>query len=110
MSDREQSEELSRLNGELGRFRSEVQTAITEFDSNNGGAALKRLRHLVAPRPQVHVMAFPATAATLRALCDKRSFGENDVLVGDHDQQRGHVAANANYEPCTGCESKRTIP
>jgi hypothetical protein len=101
----EQSKELSRLNAEVGRLTQAIQLSLNDFDKQNGGVALTRLREAIAPRPFVHVLQFPATAKQLQTRCGVRKFSEDDVLVGTMDQARG-VLTDSKFQPCDTCIAK----
>jgi hypothetical protein len=108
MSDQDQSKQLSQAVAEVGRLRSEIKTALREFDESNASAALSRLRAVVEPMPQVHILVFPATPGTLRSVCGERKFGEKDMLMPSKDSidptmLRTHVL-------CPKCSAQRTTP
>jgi hypothetical protein len=97
-----QSVEISRLNAEVGRLKQAITLSIQDFDKQNGGVALTRLREAIAPKPLVHVLRFPATAEQLQSLCGVRKFSQSDVLVGTIEQARVVLAVKKN-DPCEAC-------
>jgi hypothetical protein len=95
---------------EAKRLREGIKHVLADFDSNNGGAALKKLRKLIEPPAKIHVLSFPATATQLQTMCGLRKFGEEDLLVGDKDQAQGLIISRPNHQLCEPCMEKRVLP